>query len=225
MIAELENQIISALFIVFDRFGWFGVAGLLAFENATGITSSEIILGMAGWLLLAVQDASPTMILVSGLYAALGSVTGASTTYWLVRLGGRPAVDRVTHWLRIDSRHIQRLEALLERWGPGLILFGRMVPGVRTLITIPAGLGRMPFPKFLVFTFIGAYMWCTSIIGLGFFVGHEWPMIKEWIERFTPLVIAGLVMLGGGGLTIRWLIQRRLRLQPAFVKTDRLERD
>ena len=223
MIAELETRIIATLQSIFDQFGWFGVAGLLAFENATGITPSEIILGLAGWILLAAHDAPPAMVLVGGLFAALGSTIGSSATYWLVRLGGRPAVDRVTRWLRIEPRQILSTEALLKRWGPGLILFGRMVPGVRTFVTIPAGLARMSFPQFLMFTFIGAYIWCTSIIGLGYVVGHEWPMISELVGRFTPWAIAGFVTLSGMGLMARWLIQRQLRLQPVFVKTDEKE--
>lgn len=223
MIAELETQIIAALQSIFDQFGWFGVAGLLAFENATGITPSEIILGLAGWMLLAAHDASPAMILVGGLYAALGSVAGSSAAYWLVRLGGRPALDRVTRWIRIEPRHILHAEALFKKWGPGLILFGRLVPGIRTLVTISAGLARMPYPQFLAFTFIGTYLWCTSIIGLGYIVGYEWPVISELVGRFTPWVIAGFVTLGGIGLMVRWLFQRRLLLQPVFVKTDESE--
>jgi len=223
LIAELETQIIAALQFIFDQFGWFGVAGLLAFENATGITPSEIILGLAGWMLLAAHDAPPVMILVGGLYAALGSVIGSSATYWLARLGGRPAVDRVTRRFRIEPRYTLHAEALFKRWGPGLILFGRLVPGIRTLITLPAGLARMPFPQFLLFTFIGAYLWCSSIIGLGFVVGHEWSIISELVGRFTPWAVAGFVTLGGMGLMARWLIQRRLRLQPVFVKTDENE--
>jgi membrane protein DedA with SNARE-associated domain len=223
LIAELETRIISTLQSIFDQFGWFGVAGLLAFENATGITPSEIILGLAGWMLLAAHDAPPAMILVGGLYAALGSVTGSSATYWLVRLGGRPAIDRVTRWLRIEPRHILRAEALFKRYGPGLILFGRMVPGIRILVTIPAGLARMSFPQFLAFTFIGAYIWCTSIIWLGFIVGHEWTVFSELVGRFTPWVIIGLIALGGVGLMVRRLIQRWLSLQPLLLKADEKE--
>jgi len=223
LIAELETQIITALQSIFDQFGWFGVAGLLAFENATSITPSEIILGLAGWMLLAAQDAPPAMILVGGLYAALGSITGSSATYWLVRLGGRPVVDRGARWIRIEPRYILHAEVLFKRWGPGLILFGRLVPGIRTLITLPAGLARMPYPQFLLFTFIGTYLWCTSIIGLGYIVGHEWHLISELVGRFTPWVIAGFVTLGGVGLMIHWLIQRRLRPQPVFVKTSENE--
>lgn len=122
--AELESRIIATLQSIFDQFGWFGVAGLLVFENATSLTPSEIILGLAGWMLLAAHDAPPAMVRVAGLYAALGSATGSSVTYWLVRLGGRPAVDRVTCWLRIDPRDILRAEALFNRWGPGLYSSG-----------------------------------------------------------------------------------------------------
>jgi membrane protein DedA with SNARE-associated domain len=219
LIAELETQIISALQSIFDQFGWFGMAGLLAFENATGIIPSEIILGLAGWMLLAAHDAPPAWVLVGGLYAALGSVTGSSVTYWLVRLGGRPVLDRIAGWIRLDARHILHAEALFKRWGAGLILFGRLVPGIRTLITLPAGMARMPYPQFLLFTFIGAYLWCTSLIGLGYIVGHEWHLISELVGRFTPWAIAGFIALGGVGLTVRWLIQRRMRLQPVYLKT------
>jgi len=220
LIAELENQIIADLQSLFDQFGWLGVAGLLAFENATGITPSEIILGLAGWMLLAAHDLSPAMILVGGLYAALGSVTGSSVTYWLVRLGGRPAVDRMARWIRIEPRHILRAEASFKRWGPGLILFGRLVPGIRTLITIPAGLARMPFLQFLTFTFIGAYLWCTLILGIGYFVGHEWYLISELFGHFTPWAVAGFITLVAVGLITRRLFRWRLRLQPVIFKTD-----
>ena len=219
MIAEFEAQIISALQSIFDQFGWFGLAGLMAFENATGLTPSEIPLGLAGWMLLAAHDAPPAMVLVGGLYAALGSLAGSSITYWLVRLGGRPLLDQIARRVRIDPHHIQHSETLFKRWGPGLILFGRLVPGIRTLITIPAGLARMSFPQFLAFTFLGAYIWCTLIIGIGYFIGHEWHMISELVGRFTPWAVAGFIALTGAGFIIRWLIQRRMRLQPIYLKT------
>lgn len=92
MIDTLETIILSAAQTIYDAWGWFGVAVLLAFENATGIMPSEIILGLAGWMLISEHQLPVSMIFVGGLYAAIGSTFGASITYWATRLGGRPLV-------------------------------------------------------------------------------------------------------------------------------------
>lgn len=217
MITDLENQIIAILQTIFDRFGWFGVAGMMAFENATSITPSEVILGMAGWMLLTAHGAPPAMIFVGGLYAALGSAVGASATYWLARLGGRPMVNRVARWFRLDPRYITRAEEQFHRLGPGLVLFGRVLPGVRTLITVPAGLARMPFLQYFTYTFVGSYVWCTLLIGLGYTVGHEWPLLSAWVKQFAPWLLASFVALGGLAWIGRRLIQRRLRFALAPI--------
>jgi membrane protein DedA with SNARE-associated domain len=198
LFSHIEEQIVNALQSIFDQFGWVGVAGLMAFENATGITPSEIILGLAGWLLLARHDAPFTAVFPAGLVAALGSVIGASFTYWLARLGGRPAVERILGWIGIRGQHIVHGERQFQRWGPGLVFFGRMVPGVRTLITIPAGLARMPFWQFLLATFSGAYLWCTLLLGVGYFLGHEWAQISDWVSRFAwvVIIVVGLASAG-----------------------------
>ena len=154
----LETQILSMLQTVYDSWGWFGVTALLIFENATGITPSEIILGLAGWMLISEHQLPVSMIFIGGLYAAIGSTLGASIAYWVARLGGRPLVDKLVRWIRIDPSHIARAENQFHRWGTGLVMVGRLMPGIRTLINIPAGLARMPFLTFFVATFIGAYI-------------------------------------------------------------------
>lgn len=158
MITELETIILSTAQAIYDTWGWFGVAALLTFENATGITPSEIILGLAGWMLISEHQLPVSMIFVGGLYAAIGSTLGASITYWAARLGERPLVDQLARWVRIDSSHITRSEDQFHRWGAGVVLVGRVIPGIRTLINIPAGLARLPFLTFFIATFIGAYI-------------------------------------------------------------------
>ena len=212
MITELETIILSAAQTIYDAWGWFGVAMLLAFENATGITPSEIILGLAGWMLISEHQLPPSMIPLGGLYAAIGSVLGASVAYWVARLGGRPLVDRLARWLRIDSAHIDRAENQFHRWGTGLVLVGRVMPGVRTLVSIPAGLARMPFATFFVATFIGAYVWCTLLIGAGYVLGHEWALISTYVKQFFPYLVAG----GFVALAVYFWLTRR-RLVPAVV--------
>lgn len=194
MFEQLETTILSALQNIFDQFGWVGVFGLMIFENATGITPSEIILAFAGWMLIERHGISPAFIPLGGLYAGLGSAIGASITYWVARLGGRPVVDRFAGIFRIEPILIAKAEDQMHRWGSGLVLIGRIIPGIRTLISIPAGLAKISFLKFFVAIFIGAYVWCTLLIGAGYILGHEWMLISEYIKTHLPLVFSlGLV--------------------------------
>ncbi|MCU0486613.1 MAG: DedA family protein [Anaerolineales bacterium] len=194
MITELETSILTAAQTIYDAWGWFGVVALLAFENATGITPSEIILGLAGWMLIEEHNLPPSLIFLGGFYAAIGSTLGSSITYWVARLGGRPLVDKLAQWVRIDLAHITRVENQFQQWGTGFVLVGRIIPGIRTLISIPAGLARMPFITFLVTTFIGAYIWCSLLIGAGYVLGHEWTLISAYLKRSLPyLLVVGMV--------------------------------
>jgi len=210
----LETQILSTAQTIYDAWGWFGVAALLAFENATGITPSEIILGLAGWMLISEHQLPVSMIFIGGLYAAIGSAFGASITYWMARLGGRPLVDKLVRWVRIDPAHITRAETQFHRWGSGLVLVGRVMPGIRTLINIPAGLARMPFPAFFVATFIGAYAWCTLLIGAGYVLGHEWALISQYLKQYFPYLLAGGLAVIAAYV---FLARRSLRFAPVRI--------
>jgi membrane protein DedA with SNARE-associated domain len=211
LITELETIILSAAQTIYDAWGWFGVAILLIFENATGITPSEIILGLAGWMLISEHQLPVSMIFIGGLYAAIGSTLGASITYWIARVGGRPLVDKLARWVRIDPAHITRAETQFHRWGTGAVLVGRVMPGIRTLINIPAGLARMPFITFFVATFIGAYIWCTLLIGAGYVFGHEWTFISQYLKQYFPyLLVGGLIVIAAYVI----LTRRSLRFAP-----------
>ena len=195
MLDKFETLILSSLQVIFDEFGWFGVFGLMIFENATGITPSEIILAFAGWMLIERHSIAPSFILIAGFYAGLGSAVGASITYWVARIGGRPVIEKFAKIFRIDLSLTTKAEDQMRKWGSGLVLLGRVIPGVQTLISIPAGLVKIPFLKFFVATFIGAYIWCTLLIGAGYILGHEWMLVSGYIKQHLPLVLS-LGLLG-----------------------------
>lgn len=196
MLDRLETFILETLSAIFDEFGWGGVVGLMIVENATGISPSEVVLAFAGWMLISAHELPPSFIWLGGLYAAVGSTLGASLTYWAARLGGRPLIDRGARWFRIRPSLIEKAEAQFQRWGSGMVLFGRMVPGVRTLVSIPAGLARMPYAVFCAATFAGTYFWCTLMIAAGYLLGHEWPLISGYVKQALPYVFAaGLILL------------------------------
>ena len=206
----LEAQIIAALQGIFNQFGWWGVAGMMIFENATGITPSEIILGLAGWMLVANHGLPITFSFIGGFYAAVGSLIGASVPYWAARIGGRPLIDRLARWVRVDAAHIERAEQQFHRWGPGIVFFGRVIPGIRTLVSIPAGLARMSFGRFAAATFFGAYLWCTLLTAVGFLLGHEYAKISTFLHAYAPWVLAAAATAGLAALGFI-LLRRRQR--------------
>lgn len=119
-------------------------------------------------------------VLATGLVAAIGSVIGETIVYWAARLGGRALVYRFSSWLRLNTEHMDRAEALFLRWGIGLVVFGRILPGVRTAVSVPAGMTRMNFALFFSASFGGAYLWNTLLVGLSYLLGIQ----------FTPFGIS-----------------------------------
>jgi membrane protein DedA with SNARE-associated domain len=114
-------------------------------------------------------------------------------------------IDRLAGWMRIKPAHITSAERQFQRYGSGLVLAGRVIPGVRTLVSLPAGLARMNFLKFLIATLVGSYVWCTLLIGAGYLLGHEWPLISQYVKLVLPyLVFGGLLALG-----VYFLVGRR----------------
>jgi membrane protein DedA with SNARE-associated domain len=178
-------------------------------------------------MLLDAHDKPPVMILVAGFWAALGNLAGTSLTYWLARMGGRPLVDRAANWLRLDPRYIRFAETQFHKWGPGIVLFGRVVPGIRVLVSVPAGLARMPFPKFLLFSLAGAYLWCTTLVGLGYFLGHEWTQIVRFFlenaQQYLPLVLVAFAALALLGWYAQRSIRRRILARATLAQPDRSE--
>lgn len=204
MFETFEQTIISALQTIFDRFGWFGVFALMIFENATGITPAEIILAFAGWMLIERHGIPASFIPLAGFYAGLGSTLGASIPYWIARRGGRPLIERFAKFFHIHLRYIEKIEEQCHQWGAWIVLAGRVIPGVRPLISIPAGLVRIPFHKFFFATLIGSYVWSTVLIGAGYVLGHEWLLIVDYISTHVPLVLSAVLLLASVYLLYRY---------------------
>ena len=110
-------------------------------------------------------------VLTMGLLIAAWSASSEIITYWLARVGGRPLVERFSRWLHVDMRYFERAESMFSRWGVGLVMFGRILPGVRTLVSVPAGMTRMNFGLFFGASFGGAYVWNTLLVAAGYLLG------------------------------------------------------
>jgi len=222
MFDQIEATILFTLQTIFDQFGWVGVFGLMVLENATGVTPNELILTFAGWMLIERHGIAPGFILVGGLYAGFGSAVGASIVYWVARNGGRPIIDRFAKFFRINLSLLSRAEEQMQQRGVWIIFAGRVLPGIRMLVSIPAGLARISFPKFFFATFLGAYIWCTLFIGAGYLLGHEWMLISDYIKTHVPSVFALIAVTSGAYLI--WHFRQRIAAL-AWMKTKKINQE
>ncbi len=115
-------------------------------------------------------------VLVLGLLFAGSSAIWEAALYWMARVGGRPLIFRYSRFLRLDPRKIDKVEGMFERWGGRLVFFGRFLPGIKTLVPVPAGMSRMNFPLYLGTTFSAAFIYNIAWFATAFLLGHKITM-------------------------------------------------
>ena len=115
-------------------------------------------------------------VLGLGLLFAGSSAIWETALYWMARLGGRPLIFRYSRFLRMDTRKIDKVDSLFKQWGGRLVFFGRFLPGVKSLVPVPAGMSRMNFPLYLGTTFSAAYIYNIAWFALAIGLGHKITM-------------------------------------------------
>lgn len=177
---------------VIHTIGYPGIAFLIALEAVFPLVPSEVILPLSGSL-----SASGVFNIGLALLAAtIGSCTGASVLYSLGRWGGETRIglwlDRYGKWVLLDRSDLDKARTWFARHGSIAVLIARVLPGLRTIVSIPAGLALMPYPRFLLFTAIGSALWNGALIGFGYYLGANWENVKDLLEPFG-LIIYGLI--------------------------------
>jgi membrane protein DedA with SNARE-associated domain len=171
---------------VVDQLGYVGLLLLVALENLFPPLPSELILPLAGFL---VGQARMDFLLAFA-FATAGSVLGAVLLYGIGALVGE---DRIRRWVRriplLEERDVDIGQRWFARHGGKAVFFGRLVPIVRSVISLPAGLERMPMWRFVVFTTAGSALWNLLLIGGGWYLGDRWEEIRPWISRYEIVVI------------------------------------
>ena len=180
--------------------GW-GLSAVMLVETVFPPVPSEVVLPLAGS-----QVASGQLsLLVAVLAATVGSVLGAWALYALGRFGGRPTLLRLHPLLRIDERRLARAQAWFDRHGDWMVVIGRLVPGVRALVSVPAGMGRMPQWRFLCLTAIGSLIWNAGLIELGNALAARWT---EVVAVASPAA-EGLLAAAAVALPAAWWWRHR----------------
>lgn len=189
-----------------EQYGYIGILLMIAFENIFPPIPSEVILPFGGFM---TTNSDLTVIGVI-IAATIGSVLGAAILYaiglFLDVNRMEKIVDRWGHILRVKKEDIHKADAWFERYGIWTVLFCRMVPIVRSLISIPAGMARMNFGLFLFFTTIGTAIWNTLLVWIGASLGENWHTITEYMNVYSKViyVVAAILLV----IAIVWYIRR-----------------
>ena len=200
----LERFIDSLLHRLLDL-GYPGIVALMAMESSILPVPSELVMPPAGYW-AAKGEMSFAVALVCGV---LGSIIGALANYYGAQLIGRPLIQRYGKYVLLSEKNLLRSERFFAEHGEISTLIGRLFPVIRHLISIPAGLHRMPLPKFILYTAAGAAVWCAILIWIGYFLGqHEGALRSEEIHRYATRALLLLIPLT---LVVIWIYVLRRR--------------
>ncbi|MBO9532617.1 MAG: DedA family protein [Solirubrobacteraceae bacterium] len=182
--------------------GYPALGGLILLENVFPPIPSELILPLAGFSV----GRGDMVFVLAVLAATIGSVVGALILYGAARAGGRPLIYRFGPKVRLSHKDLDRADAWFDRYGVWFVLFGRLIPGVRSLVSVPAGLSEMPLAWFVALTAIGSAVWNALLIGIGRALGENWDELAAYIGPISTFALIG--MLAGMLALAIWLLRR-----------------
>ncbi|WP_102272650.1 DedA family protein [Cytobacillus massiliigabonensis] len=186
----MENWITD----IMNEFGYMGILLLIALENVFPPIPSEVILTFGGFM----TTNSDLTVLGVVAFSTIGSVAGAVILYGIGRLIDvdrmEKVIDKWGHILRLTKKDIQKADQWFDKYGVWTVFFCRLIPLIRSLISIPAGMSGMNFGVFLLFTTLGTLIWNVILVNVGAAVGDSWETIVEYMDIYSNLVYAFLAL-------------------------------
>lgn len=182
MLHELINWLVETI----GAMGYIGIFLLMAMESSIIPIPSEIIMPPAGYL---VHEGKMNMALVI-LSGTLGSLFGAYVNYFAAHYLGKPFLLKYGHYVLISEESLLRVEKYFADHGEISTFIGRLLPVIRHLISIPAGLASMSHAKFATYTLLGAFIWVSILTAIGYFIGHQ----QELITEYSHQIVIGLLV-------------------------------
>ncbi|OIP07014.1 alkaline phosphatase [Candidatus Berkelbacteria bacterium CG06_land_8_20_14_3_00_43_10] len=199
------EQILSTLTHLITNYisatGLFGVGFLMTLESAGIPIPSEVIMPFSGFL---VFQGTLTIWGVA-FVGALGNLIGSLIAYYIGLFGGRPLVEKYGKYILLSKHDLDVTDKFFQKRGNLTVFIGRILPIVRTYISFPAGIARMKLTPFIIYTFVGAYIWSYALALAGVRLGENWEAIKI-VGRKFDILIAILIIAG-----IVWYIRRHIR--------------
>lgn len=177
----------------------------MAIESACIPLPSEIIMPLAGWFLVDARGLGVEWLLLAAFCGALGNLIGSWVAYAVGAWGGRPLLLRYGRYLLITRHEVEQADRWFARYGDRAVFISRMLPVIRTFISLPAGIARMNIWRFSILTFVGSFPWSLGLAWAGYLLGENWERTREWMR---PADIPILIVLAA---LVAWYIYRRVR--------------
>ena len=196
IITEISRFVVSMI----STFGYTGIFLTMAIESACIPLPSEIIMPFSGYLVTTGQF---TMLGVT-LAGAIGNVAGSLVAYYVGVLGGRPFVERYGPYMLVSRKDIEMADRWFAKYGEAAVFFGRMLPIVRTFISLPAGIAGVNIYRFILFTFLGSLPWCYLLAYVGVKMGEHWEQLRDYFHQFDIAIGVGLALAIGYFVWSHW---------------------
>jgi membrane protein DedA with SNARE-associated domain len=177
---------------------------LILLESTLVPIPSELVMPFAGFLAYQGEFSLPVILVINSIAALIGS----GLCYWIGVVGGRPFLVNYGKYFLIRRHDIEKTEAFFAKHGKATILIARFLPVIRHVISVPAGIARMPLRGFFLQTFLGSTIWGGVLILLGYYVGANWKTLSNTLKR-VDLLIGAILVLGLVALGIRFVVRRR----------------
>ena len=190
--AALLHQFSDWYLATLSQGGYWLIAALMALESTVVPIPSEVIIPPAAYLAHTRGEFSFLGVVLAG---TAGSWLGASAMYWAARLLGHPVIVRYGRYVGLGQAKIELAERWCARYGPPGVFFSRLLPVIRHLIGIPAGILRMDFRRYALATLLGSLLWCSVLAWLGLAVGQHPELLAGSLHRFFALVVAAAAIL------------------------------
>lgn len=200
MITSIITWLASLAIGIISSTGYFGVFFLMLLESACIPVPSEIIMPFAGFLVWQGQFNLWQVV----LWGALGNLAGSIIAYVVGYYGGRPLVEKYGKYIFVSKRDLELADKWFSKYGQSTVFFSRLLPVIRTFISLPAGIAKMDFKKFCLYTFLGVLFWSYFLAYAGLIMGENWDNLRIYFEKFDFVIIA-VVIVG-----IIWWVRRHL---------------
>jgi membrane protein DedA with SNARE-associated domain len=208
VVLELLKPLIEFITSFIGQLGYSGIFFLMILESALIPIPSEIIMPFSGFL-SSTGRLDPFLVTLSG---SLGNVVGSVLTYYLGIKAGRKVILKYGKYIIFRKEHLEITENLFRRYGDKISFAGRLLPGIRTYVSLPAGIGKTDFKKFVIYSFAGSLVWNSMLVYVGMNLGRNWKNIDKYSVYLDVAAVLSVAVF------IVWFVYKTKRKSNAITK-------